>query len=87
MSEAAVDDRCGRGLGILLLSRDLDLVRALATRVVVLDAGRAVGDVLPASPELPATGTSTGGHPLLEAMNLSASLRPPGSATRTLRPC
>ncbi|WP_432881227.1 ABC transporter ATP-binding protein [Kribbella sp. CA-245084] len=68
----------GTGLGILLLSHDLDLVRALATRVVVLDAGRVVADVLPASPDLPLTGTSTGGQPLLEAMSLSASLRPRG---------
>ncbi|MEV4260497.1 ATP-binding cassette domain-containing protein [Kribbella sp. NPDC049584] len=68
----------GTGLGILLLSHDLDLVRGLATRVVVLDAGRVVADVLPSSPDLPATGTSTVGRPLLEAMNLSASLRPRG---------
>ncbi|MFF0264619.1 ABC transporter ATP-binding protein [Kribbella sp. NPDC004536] len=67
------------GLGILLLSHDLDLVRALATRVVVLDAGRVISDVLPPTAE-PATslGTSATGQPLLKAMNLSASLRPRG---------
>ncbi|MFC6162806.1 ABC transporter ATP-binding protein [Kribbella jiaozuonensis] len=66
------------GLGVLLLSHDLELVRALATRIVVLDAGRVIGDVLPPSPDRPATGTSSAGQPLLEAMNLSASLRPSG---------
>ncbi|MEV5966246.1 ATP-binding cassette domain-containing protein [Kribbella sp. NPDC051952] len=67
------------GLGILLLSHDLDLVRALTTRVVVLDAGHVIGtDVIPDSPQLPATGTTTPGQPLLQAMNLSASLRPRG---------
>ncbi|MFD3403469.1 ABC transporter ATP-binding protein [Kribbella sp. NPDC058693] len=66
------------GLGVLLLSHDLELVRALATRVVVLDAGRVIGDVLPPSPDRPAAGTSTPGQPLLEAMDLSASLRPRG---------
>ncbi|GAA1138685.1 ATP-binding cassette domain-containing protein [Kribbella jejuensis] len=67
------------GLGILLLSHDLDLVRALATRVVVLDAGRVISDVLPSSahPGKP-LGTSATGQPLLKAMNLSASLRPRG---------
>lgn len=70
------------GLGILLLSHDLDLVRALATRVVVLDAGQVSAsggtDVLPEAPDLLPTGTSTPGEPLLQAMNLSASLRPRG---------
>ncbi|HWD79478.1 MAG TPA: ATP-binding cassette domain-containing protein [Kribbella sp.] len=66
------------GLGILLLSHDLDLVRALATRVVVLDAGRVVSGVLPETAELPTLGTSAAGQPLLKAMNLSASLRPRG---------
>ncbi|TDW15742.1 ABC transporter ATP-binding protein [Kribbella kalugense] len=75
-------DLTAAGLGILLLSHDLDLVRALATRVVVLDAGRVIDsggiDVLPSSPDLPSTGTSAAGQPLLEAMSLSASLRPRG---------
>ena len=70
------------GLGILLLSHDLDLVRALATRVVVLDAGQVIAagttDVLPRTPDLDAPGTSTAGRPLLTAMNLKASLRPRG---------
>ncbi|MEU4191428.1 ATP-binding cassette domain-containing protein [Kribbella sp. NPDC026611] len=70
------------GLGILLLSHDLGLVRALAGRVVILDAGRVVAsggvDVLPAAPEMPDRGTTTAGRPLLEAMSLSASLRPRG---------
>ncbi|MET9318099.1 ATP-binding cassette domain-containing protein [Kribbella sp. NPDC003505] len=70
------------GLGILLLSHDLDLVRALATRVVLLDAGRVIAagtpDVLPRTPDLSIPGTSTAGNPLLTAMNLSASLRPRG---------
>ena len=70
------------GLGILLLSHDLDLVRALATRVVVLDAGQVIAagttDVLPRTPDLDAPGTSTAGRPLLTAMNLKASLRPHG---------
>ncbi|HZX08539.1 ABC transporter ATP-binding protein [Kribbella sp.] len=67
------------GLGILLLSHDLGLVRALAHRVVVLDAGHVIAsgglDVLPAAPDLPGTGTSTAHQPLLKAMNLSASVR------------
>ncbi|MFD7160226.1 ABC transporter ATP-binding protein [Kribbella sp. NPDC059898] len=63
------------GLGILLLSHDLDLVRALATRVIVLDAGRVVSDVLPQSTEPPRLGTSTPSQPLLKAMNLSATVR------------
>jgi len=70
------------GLGILLLSHDLDLVRALATRVVALDAGQVIAagttDVLPRTPDLDAPGTSTAGRPLLTAMNLKASLRPHG---------
>jgi peptide/nickel transport system ATP-binding protein len=70
------------GLGILLLSHDLDLVRALAHRVVVLDAGQVIAsgglDVLPTAPDLPAPGTSTAKQPLLRAMNLSASVRPRG---------
>ena len=70
------------GLGILLLSHDLDLVRALATRVVALDAGQVIAagttDVLPRTPDLDAPGTSTAGRPLLTAMNLKASLRPRG---------
>ncbi|MGW7682068.1 ABC transporter ATP-binding protein [Kribbella sp. NPDC054772] len=75
-------DLAATGLGILLLSHDLDLVRALATRVVVLDAGQVVAagtaDVLPPAPEHAVLGTSGDRHPLLEAMNLSASLRPRG---------
>ncbi|MGZ0151325.1 ABC transporter ATP-binding protein [Kribbella sp. WER1] len=63
------------GLGILLLSHDLDLVRALATRVVVLDAGRVLTDVLPEPAGPPALGTSAPGQPLLRAMKLSAALR------------
>ncbi|MET9271179.1 ATP-binding cassette domain-containing protein [Kribbella sp. NPDC003557] len=70
------------GLGILLLSHDLDLVRALASRVVVLDAGQVIAtgatDVLPSAPDLDTPGTSTAGKPLLTAMNLQASLRPRG---------
>jgi peptide/nickel transport system ATP-binding protein len=70
------------GLGILLLSHDLDLVRALATRVVVLSAGQVIAsggpDVLPDAPKLAAAGTTAAGQPLLQAMNLSASLRPRG---------
>ncbi|WP_327637480.1 ATP-binding cassette domain-containing protein [Kribbella sp. NBC_00482] len=67
------------GLGILLLSHDLDLVRALASRIVVLDAGQVIAtDVLPPTPDLDVKGTSVAGQPLLTAMNLSASLRPRG---------
>ncbi|GAA1581182.1 ABC transporter ATP-binding protein [Kribbella hippodromi] len=75
-------DLAATGLGILLLSHDLDLVRALATQVVVLSAGRVVHtggtDVLEASPDLPAPGTTTARQSLLKAMNLSAALRPRG---------
>jgi peptide/nickel transport system ATP-binding protein len=69
-------DLANAGLGILLLSHDLDLVRALADRVVVLSAGRVIGDALPAAtrPTISATTRSTG-EPLLQATNVSASLR------------
>ncbi|MEU8221842.1 ATP-binding cassette domain-containing protein [Kribbella sp. NPDC048915] len=72
------------GLGILLLSHDLALVRALAARVVVLDAGRVIAaggpDVLPetqqlSEPETKEPGTKEPGQPLLKAMNLSAAVR------------
>lgn len=70
------------GLGILLLSHDLGLVRELATHVVVLSAGQVIAaggtDVLPASWEPQSAGTTTPGQPLLQAMNLSASIRPRG---------
>ncbi len=70
----------GEGLGILLLSHDLDLVRALAHHVVVLDAGQVIAsggsEVLPAGPELPVVHGSRGGaEPLLQATKLSARLR------------
>ncbi|WP_427889241.1 ABC transporter ATP-binding protein [Kribbella sp. GL6] len=68
-------DLAASGLGILLLSHDLDLVRALATRVVVLHAGRVVSDVLPQPTDPPRLGTSTPTQPLLKAMNLSAAVR------------
>ncbi|GAA2793329.1 ABC transporter ATP-binding protein [Kribbella solani] len=75
-------DLANSGLGILLLSHDLDLVRALATQVVVLSAGRVLAaggtDVLPLSPDLPTPGTTTARQPLLKAMDLSAALRPRG---------
>ncbi|ONI71676.1 ABC transporter [Kribbella sp. ALI-6-A] len=70
----------GEGLGILLLSHDLDLVRALAHHVVVLDAGQVIAagghEVLPTAPDLPA-GRRLAGHetPLLQATKLSARLR------------
>lgn len=64
------------GLGILLLSHDRELVRALAHRVVVLAAGRVVGDVLPTATQLAASsGTRSTGKPLLQATKVSASLR------------
>ncbi|WP_112242425.1 ABC transporter ATP-binding protein [Kribbella monticola] len=73
----------GQGLGILLLSHDLELVRALAQYVVVLDAGRVIDaggtDVLPAATKLrPRPGTTGTPTPLLQAMNLTASLRARG---------
>ncbi|NEA37594.1 ABC transporter ATP-binding protein [Streptomyces sp. SID13031] len=72
-------DLADAGLGILLLSHDLDLVRALAHRVVVLDAGRVAGHVLPTATQPPAApGTRSTGEPLLQAMNVSASLRTRG---------
>ncbi|MEV6282044.1 ATP-binding cassette domain-containing protein [Kribbella sp. NPDC051770] len=70
----------GEGLGILLLSHDLDLVRALAHHVVVLDAGQVIAagdhDVLPDAPELPVgRGTIHTADPLLQATKLSARVR------------
>ena len=76
---ADLEDLAARGLGILLLSHDLELVRALAQYVVVLDAGRVISSTLPAVLELPpAQGTRPHCEPLLQAMSLSASLRPRG---------
>ncbi|ADB34747.1 ABC transporter related protein [Kribbella flavida DSM 17836] len=71
------------GLGILLLSHDLDLVRALAQYVVVLDAGQVIAsggpEVLPEPVDLPIEpATKQSAEPLLEAANLSASVRPRG---------
>ncbi|MFF0343439.1 ABC transporter ATP-binding protein [Kribbella sp. NPDC004875] len=75
-------DLAATGLGILLLSHDLDLVRALAARVVILDAGRVVTsgstEVLPPAPDHAVPGTSGDRRPLLKAMNVSAALRPRG---------
>ena len=55
---------------------------ALSTRVVVLSAGQVIAsggiDVLPDTPKLAAAGTTAAGQPLLQAMNLSASLRSRG---------
>ncbi|WP_433008893.1 ABC transporter ATP-binding protein [Kribbella sp. CA-294648] len=72
-------DLANAGLGILLLSHDLDLVRELAHRVVVLSAGRVSGDVLPSAtrPAI-ATATRSTGEPLLQAFKVSASLRTRG---------
>ncbi|GAA0609330.1 ABC transporter ATP-binding protein [Kribbella sandramycini] len=71
-------DLAGQGFGILLLSHDLDLVRELASHIVVLNAGRVIGDVLPLSIDPPKPGPSTPGKPLLQATKLSASVRPRG---------
>jgi peptide/nickel transport system ATP-binding protein len=77
-----LEDLAASGLGILLLSHDLDLVRALAEHVVVLSAGQVIEsggpEVLPAALELQPLGAPSTGEPLLQAMNLSASLRPRG---------
>ncbi|WP_433161727.1 ABC transporter ATP-binding protein [Kribbella sp. CA-247076] len=77
-----LEDLARSGLGILLLSHDLDLVRALAEHVVVLSAGQVIetggADILPATLELPSAGTPPPAKPLLQAMKLSASLRPRG---------
>jgi peptide/nickel transport system ATP-binding protein len=78
-----LEDLAQRGLGILLLSHDLDLVRALAQHVVVLAAGRVIDaggtDVLPAATEIAsASGTTGRTKPLLQAMKLSASLHTRG---------
>lgn len=77
-----LEELASSGLGILLLSHDLDLVRALAEHVVVLSAGQVIEsggpEVLPAALELQPLGTPTAGKQLLQAMNLSASLRPRG---------
>ncbi len=40
-----VRDACGRGVGVLLVSHDLDLVTQIADRIVVLRRGRVVADV------------------------------------------
>jgi peptide/nickel transport system ATP-binding protein len=77
-----LEELASTGLGILLLSHDLDLVRALAEHVVVLSAGRVIEsggpEVLPTTTELQPLGTPNPGQPLLQAINLSASLRPRG---------
>ena len=83
-------ERAASGLGILLPSHDLELVRALATRVVVLSAGQLIAsggpDVLPIAPKLAPAGTTAVGQPLLQAMNLSAAPRPTPTI-HNLRPC
>jgi peptide/nickel transport system ATP-binding protein len=72
-----------RGLGILLLSHDHDLVRALAHRVVVLSRGRVTASGTPAE-ALPARSrpdtvrhgpTDPDRPPVLEVRGLSAHLR------------
>ena len=78
-----LEELAEQGLGILLLSHDLELVRALAQHVVVLAAGRAIEsggpENLPTAPRpAGAKGTPAPAEPLLQAMNLSASLRPRG---------
>ena len=78
-----LEDLAQQGLGILLLSHDLELVRALAKQVVVLSAGRVTEaggtEVLPAATEIsPTVGTMRAAEPLLQAMNVSASLRTRG---------
>ena len=80
---AELSELAEQGLGILLLSHDLDLVRALAQYVVVLEAGRVIAaggtDVLPAATQISSRpGTTGAATPLLQAMNLSASLRTRG---------
>ncbi|MEV0286522.1 MULTISPECIES: ATP-binding cassette domain-containing protein [unclassified Kribbella] len=73
-----LEDLAADGLGILLLSHDLDLVRALAEHVVVLSAGQVVDaggpEVLPAKLELPRPSTPAPAKPLLQATSLTASL-------------
>lgn len=75
------------GIAVLLLSHDHDLVRAVATRTVLLDRGRVTAtggtaDLLPVRPPValpaPAAGpaASLGGGTALEARGLSAWLRP-----------
>ncbi|MFJ3160281.1 ABC transporter ATP-binding protein [Streptomyces kanasensis] len=72
-----------RGLGILLLSHDHDLVRALAHRVVVLERGRVTASGTPAEalPARPRPGTvrhvptAPDRPPVLEVRGLSAHLR------------
>ncbi|MGW1345793.1 ABC transporter ATP-binding protein [Kribbella sp. NPDC002412] len=77
-----LEELAASGFGILLLSHDLDLVRALAKQVVVLSAGQVVDsggpEVLSAKLELPRPSTPSPGKPLLQATSLTASLKPRG---------
>ncbi|MFH9488230.1 ABC transporter ATP-binding protein [Streptomyces halstedii] len=76
------------GIAVLLLSHDHDLVRAVATRTVLMDRGRVTAegrtaDLLPARPAAPVPAPAPGpapspggGRAALHARDLSAWLRP-----------
>ncbi|WP_329481510.1 hypothetical protein OG555_05075 [Kribbella sp. NBC_01484] len=93
MSVHELRERAASGLGILLPSHDLELVRALATRVVVLSVGQVIAsggpDVLPIAPKLRAGGNhcrrmtvASGNEPVS-----GPRPRPPTPITHNLRPC
>lgn len=64
-----------RGIAVLLLTHDLDLVRHLADQVLVMSNGRIVGTELASSPSQRLPALKASGPPVLEVRRLTAGHR------------